>query len=58
VILLLSSKQALRVHERQVEALGGTAGVRDQGALDSALARSQATCDGEEIRDLLAGPAS
>ncbi|MCY7276451.1 MAG: type II toxin-antitoxin system death-on-curing family toxin [Phormidesmis sp. CAN_BIN44] len=39
----LDLKTVLRIHDRQIQKFGGTAGVRDLGLLDSALAQLQAT---------------
>ncbi|MEA5595578.1 type II toxin-antitoxin system death-on-curing family toxin [Rivularia sp. UHCC 0363] len=39
----------LKIHQRQVEKFGGTAGVRDEGLLESALAQPQATFFGEYL---------
>lgn len=53
VVLLtpnFSSKSlVLKIHHRQVEKFGGTAGVRDEGLLESALAQPQATFFGEYL---------
>jgi death on curing protein len=43
----LSTSQVIKIHERQIEIFGGTAGIRDEGLLDSALAQPQATFAGE-----------
>jgi death on curing protein len=49
----LSVRQVLRIHALQIDEFGGSAGVRDRGALESALARPQMTFDGEDLyRDL------
>lgn len=47
--LYLSVAQLLRIHARQVAAFGGSLGLRDRGALEAALARPQATFDGEDL---------
>lgn len=47
--LYLAVDQVLRVHERQVERFGGSAGVRDRGALEAAVARPQATFGGDDL---------
>lgn len=49
MIVFLSKAQVRRVHERLIERFGGAAGVRDEGALESALARPQATFEGEDL---------
>jgi death on curing protein len=41
MIIWISRKLALAIHERQLAEHGGIAGVRDEGLLDSALARPQ-----------------
>ncbi|MEH1852771.1 MAG: type II toxin-antitoxin system death-on-curing family toxin [Nostoc sp.] len=43
----LTISQVLDIHQRQIQRFGGTAGVRDEGLLDSALAQPQATFGGE-----------
>ncbi len=58
MIVFLSKPQVLRVHERQIERFGGSAGLRDEGALDSALARPQATFGGEDLYPSLAEKAA
>ncbi len=45
----LSKSTVLKIHHRQVEKFGGTAGVRDEGLLESALAQPQATFFGEYL---------
>ncbi|MBD2105503.1 type II toxin-antitoxin system death-on-curing family toxin [Nodosilinea sp. FACHB-13] len=49
----LDAEAVLRLHARQIERFGGTAGVRDAGLLDSALAQPQATFDGELLHPTL-----
>lgn len=48
-ILYLSPQQILFVHYRLIETTGGSHGIRDLGALQSAVARPQATFDGQEL---------
>jgi death-on-curing protein len=49
----LSVRQVLRIHALQIEVFGGSAEVRDRGALEAAVARPQTTFDGEDLyRDL------
>lgn len=43
----LSYSQVIDIHQDQIESLGGTSGVRDEGLLDSALAQPQASFGGE-----------
>ncbi len=48
----------LAIHNRQIERFGGTAGVRDRGLLDSALAQPQATFAGEMLHLTISEQAS
>lgn len=45
----LNSQQILFIHYRLIETTGGTHGVRDIGALQSASARPSATFDGSDL---------
>ncbi|MEA5451262.1 type II toxin-antitoxin system death-on-curing family toxin [Leptolyngbya sp. CCNP1308] len=54
----LDVEAVLRLHARQIERFGGTAGVRDAGLLDSALAQPQATFGGELLHPTLAEQAA
>lgn len=54
----LDIEAVLRLHTRQIERFGGTAGVRDAGLLDSALAQPQATFGGELLHPTLAEQAA
>ena len=45
----LSIGQVLALHAQQLKRYGGGRGVRDRGALESALARPAATFDGEDL---------
>ena len=47
--LYLSLDQIVRIHERQVARFGGSAVVRDMGALAAASARPQATFGGDDL---------
>lgn len=47
--LYLSVDQVLRIHRRQVETFGGSARLRDRGALEAAVSRPQATFGGEDL---------
>jgi len=49
VTLYLALEQILRIHERQIERFGGSAGVRDRGALEAAVSRPQATFGGDDL---------
>lgn len=45
----LGHRQALLVHRRVIEETGGSPGLRDEGLLQSALARPQATFSGQDL---------
>ncbi len=45
----LGYKQALLIYRRVLEETGGSAGIRDGGALRSALARPQASFGGQDL---------
>ena len=45
----LSLGEVLEIHQRVIEETGGSAGVRDIGALESALAQPRMTLDGEDL---------
>jgi len=45
----LTAEQVLFIHSRLIEETGGSHGVRDLGLLESAVARPQATFDGEDL---------
>lgn len=46
---MMPRETVLRIHALLVEQFGGAAGLRDPGALDSALARPYQTFDGAEL---------
>ena len=46
---MISVKQAIEIHEIVVNAFGGSMGIRDSGALESALARPFQTFGGEDL---------
>jgi len=48
-IAYLSVGQALALHRRQLEEFGGASGLRDRGALESAVARPAMTFAGEDL---------
>ena len=56
--LYLSVEQLLRVHQLQIKAFGGSAGLRDRGGLESAVARPQMTFGGEDLYPDLASKAA
>lgn len=45
----LSKRQVLLLHQQLIEATGGLAGLRDEGALEAALAAPLQTFDGMDI---------
>jgi death on curing protein len=45
--MFLSLDEVLEIHEQQIERYGGSPGIRDGGALESAVATPQATFGGE-----------
>lgn len=47
--LYLSVEQILLLHETGIEMFGGSAGLRDRGALESAVARPTMTFGGEDL---------
>ena len=47
--LYLTAQQILFIHARLIDTTGGEHGVRDLGLLESAVARPQATFDGEAL---------
>lgn len=55
--LYLSVDQILYFHRLQIEAFGGSAGLRDRGLLESAAARPQMTFGGEDLYPDLAAKA-
>jgi death on curing protein len=55
VIVYLSVEQILHLHTIQLEHFGGRRGVRDRGALESAVGRPAATFGGDDLYPDLAG---
>jgi death-on-curing protein len=49
VIVYISIDQVETLHESQIEAYGGLGGIRDRGALESAVARPAMTFGGEDL---------
>jgi death-on-curing protein len=49
VTVYLSVTQLLRLHARLVDVFGGSAGLRDRGALEAAAARPRMTFGGEDL---------
>jgi death on curing protein len=58
VDVFLSKSQILHLHQRLIDLFGGPPGRRDEGALDSALARPPSTFDGEDLYATLAEKAA
>jgi death-on-curing protein len=58
VILYLSVRQLLRLHEIQLRVFGGSAGIRDRGGLEAAAARPQMTFGGDDLYPDLAAKAA
>jgi len=56
--LYLSVEQVLAFHQALVGQFGGASGVRDRGALESAVARPAMTFGGEDLYDDLAAKAA
>ncbi len=54
----LAIGQVLALHAQQLRRYGGAAGLRDRGALESALARPAATFDGEDLYPEIADKAA
>ncbi len=50
--------EVLEIHEQQIELYGGSHGVRDQGALESAVAVPEATFGGEYLHPTIAAMAA
>jgi death-on-curing protein len=49
VTIYLSLAQVVALHRMQIHRFGGSAGLRDRGGLESALARPQMTFGGEDL---------
>lgn len=57
-MIYLTLGQVLELHRRLIEQSGGSMGVRDFGALESAIAQPQMTFGGEELYPTLVEKAS
>lgn len=57
-MIYLTLGQVLELHRRLIEQSGGSMGVRDVGALESAIAQPQMTFGGEELYPTLVEKAS
>jgi death-on-curing protein len=49
----LELEEVLELHARQIEAFGGTLGIRDQGLLESAVGMPRATFGGQFVHESL-----
>lgn len=58
MIAYLSAPQVLRIHDKLLRCFGGRPGLRDAGALESALARPRATFAGEDLYPALSAKAA
>lgn len=58
MIRYLVLDEVLKLHQRLIEQSGGTAGIRDLGGLESALAQPQMTFSGQELYPTVAEKAS
>jgi len=58
VTFYLSVEQILHIHKTQIEAFGGSSGLRDRGALESAAARPRMSFGGEDLYSDLASKAA
>ena len=56
--LYLSIEQVLHIHRVQIQRFGGSAGLRDRGAVEAAVARPQMTFGGEDLYPELAAKAA
>jgi death on curing protein len=56
--LFLTLDEVQEIHEQQIELYGGSHGVRDLGALESAVATPQATFGGEYLHPTIASMAA
>jgi death-on-curing protein len=52
--IFLTLDEVLEIHEQQIELYGGSYGLRDPGALESAVATPQATFGGEYLHTTIA----
>jgi len=57
-VTYLTTAQVLFIHARLIAETGGAPGIRDLGLLESAVARPQATFDGEDLYPDLATKAA
>jgi len=48
-VIRLNCKQVLHLHQQMIAVTGGTSGVRDQGALNSAINHAFASVEGKDL---------
>ena len=48
-MIRLNCKQVLHLHQQMIAVTGGTSGVRDQGALNSAINHAFASVEGKDL---------
>jgi death-on-curing protein len=58
VVRFLSEQEVLDLHAMQIARFGGSAGIRDAGLLDSALAQPRAEFDGQYLHPTLVSMAA
>lgn len=58
IVAYLSVPQVLALHAEQLRRYGGSAGLRDRGLLESAVARPAMTFGGEDLYEDIAGKAA
>jgi len=58
VTLYLSIEQVFEIHAYQIRRFGGSAGLRDRGALEAAVSRPQMTFGGEDLYPEIAAKAA
>ena len=56
--LYLSIEQVFEIHAYQIRRFGGSAGLRDRGALEAAVSRPQMTFGGEDLYPEIAAKAA
>jgi death-on-curing protein len=53
----LALGEVVELHRRLLEATGGTSGIRDPGALESAITQPKETFEGSDLYPTLSSPA-
>ena len=56
--LFLALDDVLEIHQQQIERYGGSSGIRDSAALESAIATPQATFGGEFLHPTMPAKAA